>query len=608
MKCAGETVWEASEQRSEQEPSFDDVVDRLKTLAAAPTADAESEVDVLVKRIHAQPDEVFRAARIRCLFEAFGVYYLRMRTDKGLATAIEATRLARQEGDRRLLFRGLLQWGGALTHQGGSLVEMTNLLLEAAATAEEPAQEAAAWNNLGNSLTCNGHIRAALACREKAYTLLEGITHSEYRVPIMCNAPSEALKLEDYDLLRVAVDRALACLSSTSPGVGKHLLAYATLLSNCIWAAVRLGDGERAASLLEDLRGLPLPESEAFDLPLLFAEGFFYCYSGRSQEGLSRLRRVLELVERHAPGDVPHWLYVCAHGHEMVGQPDIALLYFNRLLTLNKERSFEELKRLPAEFDRSNNNSVLVRGLARLSNDVQGKLEALDDMATSASLKAGQDALANSRLATLAALLAAELGLSQESIEGIRRAAFLVNIGTIAVPETLIGKAGPLATGERHLANEHTTFGATLIRKSGLPSLELAATVARHHHERHDGCGFPDGLAGDAIAPEARIVGLCETFEAMTHARPWRTTPLPVNGALNELLSLRGTQFDGELIDVFVALVRRRFWEVSDWDGFLAEATPPSTLATARLRMEQRLAKRARRTIGASTPGPNVTH
>ena len=136
----------------------------------------------------------------------------------------------------------------------------------------------------------------------------------------------------------------------------------------------------------------------------------------------------------------------------------------------------------------------------------------------------------------------------------------------------------------------HTQYGGELLRKSKLRILSVAATVAEQHHERYDGSGYPRGLSGVAIAEEARIVAICDAFDAMTHPRPWRPNPLSIQAALNELKRGAGSQFDGQFVGTFVDLVRREFWEHDNFDAFLAEGADELEYVRARTRMEALIA------------------
>ncbi len=143
-----------------------------------------------------------------------------------------------------------------------------------------------------------------------------------------------------------------------------------------------------------------------------------------------------------------------------------------------------------------------------------------------------------------------------------------------------------LSDSERQVLHGHTQYGAELLRKSKLRILDVASTVAEQHHERYDGGGYPHGLSGGAIAEEARIVSVCDAFDAMTHRRPWRATPLSIQAALQELKRGMGSQFDPQLVNAFVDLVRREFWEHDDFDAFLAEGADELEYIRARNRME----------------------
>jgi putative two-component system response regulator len=139
----------------------------------------------------------------------------------------------------------------------------------------------------------------------------------------------------------------------------------------------------------------------------------------------------------------------------------------------------------------------------------------------------------------------------------------------------------------------HTLYGAELLRKSKLQILDIAAVIAEQHHERYDGSGYPHSLSGEAISEEARVVSICDAFDAMTHRRPWRREPLSVQAALNELKRGLGSQFDPQLANAFIALIRREFWEHDDFDAFLAEGANELEYVRARTRMEAFIAERS---------------
>jgi HD-GYP domain-containing protein (c-di-GMP phosphodiesterase class II) len=131
--------------------------------------------------------------------------------------------------------------------------------------------------------------------------------------------------------------------------------------------------------------------------------------------------------------------------------------------------------------------------------------------------------------------------------------ALLHDVGKIRIPSEVINKPGALTPEERTLINTHTIEGEQLlVRVGGL--LADVGRLVRHCHERWDGAGYPDGLAGDEIPLIARIVGCCDAYSAMTSDRPYRRA-LAREAAVAELLANRGTQFDPDVVDAVVALV-----------------------------------------------------
>jgi len=132
---------------------------------------------------------------------------------------------------------------------------------------------------------------------------------------------------------------------------------------------------------------------------------------------------------------------------------------------------------------------------------------------------------------------------------------FLHDIGKVGVPESILCKDGPLTTEEWDVMRAHPMIGADIVAPMGF----LADTVAliRHHHERFDGSGYPDGLSGDAIPLTARIFAVADSFDAMTSDRPYRDS-IGIERALDEIRSGAGTQFDPEVVGVFVEMIEDR--------------------------------------------------
>ena len=156
------------------------------------------------------------------------------------------------------------------------------------------------------------------------------------------------------------------------------------------------------------------------------------------------------------------------------------------------------------------------------------------------------------RMAGLAARLGEKAGLSDEELEGLAYGALLHDVGKIGVPEAILTKPGPLSPEEWTVLRRHPEIGERICQPLGL-SRSFAAIV-RHHHERWDGFGYPDRIAGDAIPQGARIVGLVDAFDAMTHDRPYRDA-LSLDAAMDEIRAGSGRQFDPGLAPAFLDLL-----------------------------------------------------
>ena len=156
-------------------------------------------------------------------------------------------------------------------------------------------------------------------------------------------------------------------------------------------------------------------------------------------------------------------------------------------------------------------------------------------------------------VAELAEAAARELALSEEQVEQVRHAAELHDVGKMAVPDAILGKPGRLDEGEWAFIRRHTLIGERII--GAAPALSHAASIVRSSHERWDGAGYPDRLAGQRIPLGSRIVAVADAFDAMTGERPY-TDARPARAALDELRRCAGTQFDPVVVEAFC-----RAWE-----------------------------------------------
>ena len=154
------------------------------------------------------------------------------------------------------------------------------------------------------------------------------------------------------------------------------------------------------------------------------------------------------------------------------------------------------------------------------------------------------------RVGETAAHMAALLGLSSEQTDLIRRAAPLHDVGKLGIPDSILKKRGPLTEEEFVLVKSHTTIGAHMLAGGESELIRVAQTIALSHHERWDGGGYPQGLSGDEIPLEARIVALADYVDALAHDRPYRAA-WPTERIHDEIRQQAGTHFDPRVVEAF---------------------------------------------------------
>jgi len=160
------------------------------------------------------------------------------------------------------------------------------------------------------------------------------------------------------------------------------------------------------------------------------------------------------------------------------------------------------------------------------------------------------------RVSKLSVMIAEEMGLTKANINDIKTMGMLHDIGKIVIDLHILDKPGKLTIEEREIIQKHPLSGSKMLNSSH-EYTRLAAGVL-HHHERIDGKGYPNGIIGEQIPLESKIIAVADAFDAMTAQRPYRLTPLSIKEAIDELKKHSGTQFDDKIVEVFVNQVLKQ--------------------------------------------------
>jgi diguanylate cyclase (GGDEF)-like protein len=153
------------------------------------------------------------------------------------------------------------------------------------------------------------------------------------------------------------------------------------------------------------------------------------------------------------------------------------------------------------------------------------------------------------RVTEYALKIAEAMGLDSSVIDGLKVAGLLHDLGKIGVPDNILNKPGSLTQEEREAVQLHPAIAENILRRA--PQFDMIIPAVLFHHERWDGLGYPEGISGTDIPLMARILAIADSFDAMTSDRPYRKA-MSISAALNEIQANAGTQFDPELVDIFV--------------------------------------------------------
>ena len=183
----------------------------------------------------------------------------------------------------------------------------------------------------------------------------------------------------------------------------------------------------------------------------------------------------------------------------------------------------------------------------------QAEVDTVECLALAAEYRDDDTGRHTYRVGQMAALIAQKLQLEPKHADLIQSAAPLHDVGKIGIADNILLKPGKLTPEEFETMKTHAAIGSSIMARHHTPLLQLAASIALTHHERFDGNGYPNRVAGQNIPIEGRIVAVADVFDALTHERPYKKA-WPIADALAEIEKQSGTQFDPDVVNVFLEL------------------------------------------------------
>ena len=199
------------------------------------------------------------------------------------------------------------------------------------------------------------------------------------------------------------------------------------------------------------------------------------------------------------------------------------------------------------------------------------RLKIVQCLGAAAEYKDNETGLHVIRMSNYSKIIALAAGYSERAADDLLHAAPMHDVGKIGIPDAILRKSSRLTPEEWAVMRQHTEIGARIIGNHASGMLKMAASIALNHHEKWDGSGYPNGIAGDDIPHAARIVAIADVFDALTSVRPYKTA-WSVEDAVAHIRSESGRHFDPELVEIFAACLPQILQVRAQWMD--SEAVP----------------------------------
>ena len=503
------------------------------------------------------------------------------------AKAVRAAVLGRH-GDLEIVARARL--GVALRFNfdfRGSTRELVHAM-EIARQAGATDWEAKLLNSLGNTYNDLALHDEALALFERAAAVFESRGDLLWAWIAFDNAALAAMRLGAFDKAIAFADRATRTWSDAPRNADEKLWVVQGALTRC-QLLIQAGrtdeavESARGAASVAEASGIAGAKEGA-----AIAETISSFAAGTGERGA--MDRLVDGAEVQGPSSYWTTLDIVIRTYEVTGHYDEALAMQLRLLEFTRRQKAEEVRQLLGEGPSAEEIEGAAR-LTRFGREIEKQISALLDIAINQSLREGYDHARVFRLARLTQLFASSLGWPPKKIEQIALGAKMLGIGNIAVSSELLTKRRDLLKGQGGLLAGHAKFGADLLAQSRLELLQACVPIVRYQAERWDGHGA-EGLAGEDIPVEARVVALCESFDSLTHDRHWRSRQ-SLQAALQAIERDAGARFDPRLARRFVEWLREELAKANDFVDLLDVEAVDNEYIQVRERLSQLISKAA---------------
>jgi len=565
--------------------------DALETLKALLRSDLQFDPDLLTKIdafLRTQPDECVTRELFQGLIDTQRLFFLHLSARHAIPASLKALRCAKRLNDPSLLAIAL-QCRASIASMIGDLstaVEAGLDALKIGYAIGDVNRIAVCYLNLSVYMRDTGRFQTALACIEASIRWYQKLGGSSENLGYAMNAIADQnLRSGHWRAAVEAARHAQRTLNDAAPNrelTGINQAMYACMLMNEVTALVHLGDFELARDAVDRLTLVAEQSpSERAVAYFHFAKAVYEAFLGDTDEAVDALKKFRDLPEMR--NEALQYLMTI---YERRGEPEKALEITRELLeglrAARREITSADLAQL--SFCSSTEDDYVISELLsraadfekvveRIGDKFKAKLAYLFELAVNAELREESGEHVGEhvyRVGRLCAALAAEAGCGEEMCWLAEVAGRTHDVGKTSVPSLTILKVESLTRGEMELLHSHAEDGAALVAQLAEPRLVQVVAAVRHHHERWDGAGYPTKLRGEEIPLLARIVAVCESFDAMTHGRPFRAArSLPAG--LAEIERCAGSQFEPRLAGLFVNLVSRLQREHGDLDEYLGE-------------------------------------